>query len=427
MKPTVVICSLILAANTYSFSQNGCSNGRYADTIFSNYTLTSDIPYGQNINLIGNNEILKLDVYEPQGDTLALRPLIIWMHGGGFINGTKADVQSVVAYFAKMGYVAASIDYRLGMTDFPSPGPDSVDFMESILRAVHDAKAAIRFFRNNIVQSGNTYRIDTNLIFFGGSSAGAATTLYLAYMNEISEFPSFIDTLQAGLGGGIEGNSGNPGYSSSVKAIINSAGALADTLFMKTNDVPILSLHGSADNIVPFGTDSFYHGTSYIAVVNGSQSIHIRANNTGTINCLKALWGAGHTPHEDTNAIFAAKHRDTLVRYAANFLLQFVCNEIPICSYIYNSTSVNALSLSKNLRIYPNPAGVSFKIEGASKSEKIHYSLCNLLGAEIKSGDISGNGKSYCGEIQVDGISTGMYFVKVGDGNFSFTKKLNKQ
>ena len=78
--------------------------------------------YGNNINYAGFAEDLMLDVYEPNGDTLANgdsvtdRPLVLLAHGGSFIGGSKtgSDVVPLAESFAKMGYVVASINYRLG-------------------------------------------------------------------------------------------------------------------------------------------------------------------------------------------------------------------------------------------------------------------------------------------------------------------------
>src|ERR1035437_6928311 len=115
--------------------------------------------------------------------------------------------------FTKMGYVTATIDYRLLMTGLPFPGPDSNSAGAAVMRAVHDARASIRFFRKNARVGGNTYKIDTNNIYFGGASAGAITAEHLAYMDTWSKFPTYIDTSetavgwetgQPGLHGGIE-------------------------------------------------------------------------------------------------------------------------------------------------------------------------------------------------------------------------------
>ena len=58
-----------------------CNGGRYASEIFSNFSLSSNIVYGQNTSFTGANTSLKLDFYQGMGDTETNRPLIIWVHG----------------------------------------------------------------------------------------------------------------------------------------------------------------------------------------------------------------------------------------------------------------------------------------------------------------------------------------------------------
>lgn len=75
------------------------------------------------------------------------------------------------------------------------------------MRGVQDGRAAVRYFRKNAAIGGNTYRIDTNNIYFAGVSAGGFIALQLAYLDKASEIPSFIDMAgQPGLTGGLEGN-----------------------------------------------------------------------------------------------------------------------------------------------------------------------------------------------------------------------------
>lgn len=329
---TVTLLLISIFSITIQAQIVDCSSGRYSDEVFPNFTKTSDVQYGQNISLTGSTENLLLDVYQPDGDILTERPLIIWAHGGSFVGGSKtgSDVVPLAQDFAKMGYVTACINYRLGMNNIPFPGPDSVDATETVVRSVHDARAAVRFFRKDYVENGNSYGIDTSKIFMGGVSAGGFIALHLAYLDTESEMPTdYIDTSQAGLGGGVEGNSGNPGYSSKVKAIINSCGALRDTAYMNNNTTPVISFHGNVDQTVPYGTDIIYMiGVFPIMTVNGSSTVHEQADKLGINNCWNPWNGEDHTPH-----IGSSSYYDSLQTISKNFLLQFVCNTLNYCSY----------------------------------------------------------------------------------------------
>ncbi|MBN4062224.1 T9SS type A sorting domain-containing protein [Bacteroidales bacterium AH-315-I05] len=399
-------------------AQPDCSNNRYKEEVFTSFDLTSDIKYGENINLNGNNEELFLDVYQPSGDTETNRPLIIWAHGGSFVSGgkTEIDVKPLSEDFAKMGYVTASIDYRLGMNGIPFPGPDSVDATETVIRTVHDGRAAIRFFKKDFAENGNSYGIDTSLIFFGGVSAGGVIAVHLAYLDKENEMPSYVDTTQAGLGGGIAGNSGNPGYSANVAAIINSAGAIRDTAWIEgSNDTPIISFHGDQDGTVPFYTDIIYMLNVFeIMVVDGSNSIHIQTNKKGTNNCFVPFWGQDHVPHVTNPAYY-----DTLVAFTKHYLMQFICGEPYICSFDGTVGTEEKFTLSGDLKFYPNPATsqITFNLnELNGESYSVH--VYDNLGRMVESYSNQINEKFI---LQRDGLTSGLYFVNfiTEKGNYS--------
>src|SRR5687767_8522147 len=111
-----------------------CEGGRYISPIFSADNVTSNIQYGNNVTYTGSAQNLQLDIYQPTGDTVSARPLIIIAHGGSFLFGSKTgpDVVPFCHDFAKMGYVVASINYRLGIAGLPVPGPDSTGATEAV-------------------------------------------------------------------------------------------------------------------------------------------------------------------------------------------------------------------------------------------------------------------------------------------------------
>ena len=90
------------------------------------------------------NVPLALDIRMPQGDTETSRPLILFAHGGSFVGGSKdgPDVVPLAEDFARMGYVTASVQYRLGMNTVP---PDSTSATEAVIRGYHDVKSGDSF------------------------------------------------------------------------------------------------------------------------------------------------------------------------------------------------------------------------------------------------------------------------------------------
>lgn len=212
---------------------------RYKDIVFSNVTSTKDIQFGRSLAISGSNSNLYLDLYEPADDTLSSRPLVICIHGGSLTTGLRNEMASACIDLAKRGFVAATIDYRLGIES-----PKGVTTIsEALLRGVQDAKAAVRFFRSQ----ADVYGIDTSKIYLEGSSAGAMIAVHYAYWDQ-DEITSDVNQSKWG---DIEGTSGNPGYSSEIKGIVNYYGAILDPEWIDPGEVPVANFNGLLDVVVP--------------------------------------------------------------------------------------------------------------------------------------------------------------------------------
>ena len=382
-----------------------CTGGRYTSQIFSADNITSNISYGNNVTYTGASQNLLLDVYQPTGDTASLRPLIILAHGGSFIGGTKtgSDVVPLCHDFAKMGYVTASIEYRVGISGFPLPGPDSSDATESVIRGVHDGKAAVRFFRKSAAQGGNPYKVDTNQIYFAGVSAGAIIAIHMAYLDDMSEYPSWIDSSHACLSGGLEGTSGNPGYSSEVNAIVNICGAIRDTAWIHAGDEPICSFHGTNDQTVPYGSAMIYLVGIYpMLQVDGSFSITARMNQLGIENCFETYEGQDHVPE-----VSNAQYYDTTKVIMRNFLAHFVCGNSLQCVY-----PVGVEEISENnseVLIYPNPASKEFTIYD-ERFTISNLEVYNLVGEKVFQQQTTNDKRQ---SFNVSLLPPGIYMVKI--------------
>jgi para-nitrobenzyl esterase len=411
-----------LVATTKSNAQ--CAGNRYHDFVFpSNPTITSNIQYGSNLKFDGTNQNLLLDVYEPTGDISTSRALIIMAHGGSFIGGSKTgtDVVPLCKDLARLGYVVASIEYRVGMTGFPFPGPDSSDATEAVMRAVQDGRAAVRYFKKNVAVGGNTYKIDLNNIYFAGVSAGGFVALQLAYLDEISEFPNYIDTVgQQGIGGGIEGLSGNSGYSSDVKAIVNICGAIGDTAWMKAGDEPVLNFHGTLDGTVPYGSDIITLASIFpIMPVDGSFSVNAKADEVGIVNCFEIHEGQDHVPHTGS-----AQYYDTTLTITRNFLEHFTCGVPLNCSYTATpAVGVDELNVSAaDIDLYPNPANTNFTINlAAFANNLVTIELFDVLGKRVAN---YGSIKTNQFNVNRNNLPAGVYFVKITSGQNAVTKKI---
>ena len=112
----------------------------------------TDVQYGSNYDSKNQLQLLLMDIYEPEGDTASLRPIIFFVHGGSFIGGSRTDqsINKTAEYFSHKGYVTANIEYRVEQTLIITPYVDFGDpanFYKAIARVTHDLKAAIRFLK----------------------------------------------------------------------------------------------------------------------------------------------------------------------------------------------------------------------------------------------------------------------------------------
>ncbi|OWP64957.1 hypothetical protein CDA63_00950 [Hymenobacter amundsenii] len=265
------------------------ARGRYHRPLFQQVKVRRNVEFAQVSGLLGQTQPLYLDFYEPAGDTVRRRPLVLLAHEGAFVTGTRDDavMTELCTRLARLGYTAASIDYRLLFFPF-----DSVGIGRAAIRATQDMRAAVRFFRHDAA-TARRFRLDGRYIFVGGSSAGAFMALQTAYLDKAAEVPVYLNL--AALGG-LEGSGGHAGYSSRPRGVINLCGALAQASWLGPGDVPLLSIHGTRDGIVPYNR-GLIGGPLPAQVVAGSAVLRRRASVVGVPNVLRPLRGAGHVPY----------------------------------------------------------------------------------------------------------------------------------
>lgn len=226
--------------------------GKRLDRLRETVVVKNDIEYGK-----AGDISLKLDLLQPKAESKRARPCIVWVHGGGWQNGSKSSgLGRLGALVASGDYVGASVGYRL--TDV-APWPAQI----------HDCKAAIRYLRAN----AKKYGIDPEKIGVWGSSAGGHLVSLLGTSGDVPE---------------LEGNCGTPDVSSRVACVVDYCGPSDFLLFglssprlnqpgqpvyklfggparekadlataaspvthVTANDPPFLIVHGTADKTVP--------------------------------------------------------------------------------------------------------------------------------------------------------------------------------
>lgn len=148
----------------------------------------SDSVYAQNqTTYTGTGRNLSLRIYDAVENNCPKRPLLILVHGGAFGGGNYDQMGNIAGQFARRGYVVISAGYRTG---FVSSGPlcpiDTAELIRACYRGIQDIRGAIRWSKDRHEQ----LRIDTNLVFLAGWSAGAYISSSIAYLDLESEQPA---------------------------------------------------------------------------------------------------------------------------------------------------------------------------------------------------------------------------------------------
>jgi hypothetical protein len=258
---------------------------RYLDEVFSSVQVDTSIVYAQNYEFFtgfGSLQPLIMDVYRPAGDTATHRPLILLSHNGSFLpevfthglaglcfNGIKdSSTVELCKRFARRGYVAVSFNYRLGWAATASDQETRTKtIIQAVYRAMQDAKACVRYFKNDYAANSNSYGIDTGKIVIGGTNSGAYVALAAGSLNDSTELSNlkfvgsqgpFIkqDTLGDFDGfGGVQNYSGNyPGISSRFECVLSLGGAVGDTSWIQTGEPPVIAFQGVNESGTPYNT-----------------------------------------------------------------------------------------------------------------------------------------------------------------------------
>jgi para-nitrobenzyl esterase len=386
-------CLLVQHANAQ------CGSGpRYVDTVFPGYTVTT-VTYSTGYNL-------QMDVYQPAGDVNTSRPLIVLAHGGSFTSGNRSDDSTIIWLcrdLATKGYVTASIDYRLTTNTklvYPFNGDSAI---VEVLEAVGDGKAAVRYFYKDVLTNGNTFKIDTNNIFIGGNSAGAVLFMQYAYITDISQLNPSFQAIVASIGGGLDGVSGNPGYSSNFKGVINLAGALNQAAWINNCSKPLVSAQGTADAIVPYQCGNPEQGAVQVQLCGlGAMSPFITAHTT--LYDTLTFPGAGHVPWQNGGNDFYRV--DTLI---TGFLNKALCAPtLPTC--VLNTTGVEDVKYNADISLYPNPASNMLNVTSSQFFTAI--SIVDETGRIVAQvNDI----RTLNYQLNTSGLSAGIYLVRIND------------
>lgn len=229
---------------------------------------------------------LKLDLYLPKGDERESRPLLLMMHGGAYFVGHKDELgqQEWCRYFASLGYVAASIDYRMGYHIRKK------DITRAEDDAHEDAAAALSYLLGR-----EDLRIDRDQVYLAGTSAGAAISLRLAY-EDASEDRDFR-----------------------IRAVANLWGYVNDIEVLTRASVPILSFQSEHDPVVPYKKGYPLNASTLISKAWGTYSIHEKALSLGIPCEHHPCSERRHKLHMDDKGVLTPRFYEIRDRMAAFF------------------------------------------------------------------------------------------------------------
>ena len=394
------LLSLILI-NIYFINYGQC-NLRYQTEIFNSVSVST-----VNYSDIYNDGFHKMDIYKPDGDTVTNRPVIIYLHGGVFTTGNKnlPDCVDFCTAYAKKGYVAISANYRLSSNSVLF-AIDPEEQYNTVLKSVSDVKAAVRYLRKEH-DNGNSIGIRPDGIFLAGYSAGAVLAIHLDYLDQISDLPTSpinVQALVSNIGGTLEGDAGNNGYSSEVSGIVSFAGGINNLSWIDSNDKPIVFVHGTNDFTVNYNCGP---GINIPTVLNlcGMNAMKPHLDNAGILSDTLILNNTGHSwpAIGNGNSQFSQA-----VDFSSNFLYQLLpCN----------SNAVGVTEKEDVTKQYPNPANDIVYYSSKKIIKKIV--IYNQIG-QIKSNILVNNTEF---DMSLTDFDKGIYHVRLVLDGSSFTLK----
>jgi acetyl esterase/lipase len=229
------------------------------------------------VYLTANNVELRLDVYEPQGGA-GPRPAVIYIHGGGWVGGSKERSALALLPYLANGFVGVNVQYRLGRVSL-APA------------AVEDARCALRW----VLRNAEEYGIDTSRIIVTGHSAGghlSLTTGMLPASAGLDRQCVGLDDVRvaaivnwfgitdvADLIDGPNTKSYAVAWLGSMPDRAEIARWVSPLTYVRSDVPPTITIHGDADAVVPYA-----HATR----------LHAALEEAGVPNRLVTIAAGGH-------------------------------------------------------------------------------------------------------------------------------------
>jgi len=223
-----------------------------AAALYADHVVVPDITY-----MRASGYESTLDVHRPR-DTSGPRPTVIFIHGGGWVGGSKEGSMLAVLPYLAMGFAAVNVEYRMAAT---APAPASVE----------DGRCALKW----VVANAKEYGFDPSKIVVTGQSAGGHLALTTGMLTQAA---GFDDRCPTPAGSGVAED--NPkvaaivnwfgitdvydviqgpnvrGYGVRWFAGVENKQAVASRVspltYVRPGLPPVITIHGDADPTVPY-------------------------------------------------------------------------------------------------------------------------------------------------------------------------------
>ena len=290
LMPFVVLVgvALLLAGPTETNAQLGETSSFLAH-VSNQYDVTPNVTYH-----VASNHENKLDLYVPS-DATGPTPVLMYIHGGGWVGGTKESRVLRILPYLEMGWAVVNVEYRLG----------------SVARApaaVEDVLCALRW----VIQNAEQYNLDTSRIVTTGNSAGGHLALTTGMIPasagldrecpgseelSVAAIINWYGITEVGdLLDGANTRSYAVEWMGSLENRFEIAERVSPMTYVRAGLPPTLTIHGDADPTVPY---------------QHAIALHEKLDELGVSNVLHTVPGGGHGGfnREQTLAIFETIRR----------------------------------------------------------------------------------------------------------------------
>lgn len=265
--------ALFIAAILLASPAFGGDSGGFAAWLSSEYRVSPNITYK-----VASNAEQKLDVYWRRGKSEP-RPTVIYIHGGGWVGGSKEASVLAIAPYLEMGFNAVNVEYRLGR-------------IARAPAAVEDCRCALRW----VVRNAEQYGIDPERLVVTGRSAGGHLSLTTGILSADAGFdaecpgrgsPEVAAVVNYyGITDVADLMAGEPNEKTYTVSWLGSqrdrkeiADSVSPIHHVRGGLPPVLTIHGDADGVVPY---------------SHAVELHKRLEAAGVANQLLTIPGGGH-------------------------------------------------------------------------------------------------------------------------------------